>query len=150
MKFTYIVACLLSVGAAIHINNDAPVNKPVSTKEFPEKLGDKNSETTEKTWMEYVAGKKDQPNNCHLNEKLNWYGNHRCTESFECQGARVCEGQVHLGKDLKKIGWCVGPDACPYVGPLDQYKQNKSDISASTDLKLNPGGAYRTDASLQK
>ena len=84
MKFTYIAACLLSVGSAMHINSIAPTNKPISNKEFPEKLGDKNSETTEKTWEEYVSKRKNQPNNCHLNERFNWYGNHRCTESFEC------------------------------------------------------------------
>ena len=84
MKFTYIVACLLSVGLATKINNMTPVNKPANTKEFPDKLGDKNSETKEKTWSDYVAARKDQPNNCHLNERYNWYGNHRCTESFEC------------------------------------------------------------------
>ena len=92
MKYTLIVACLLSFGQAIQINNVTPVNKPVSNKEFPDKLGDKNSETKEKSWSDYVANRKDQPNNCHLNERFNWYGNHRCTESFECQGARVCEG----------------------------------------------------------
>ena len=84
MKFTYIIACLLSVGSAMTINNMSPANKPVSTKEFPDKLGDKNPETKEKTWADYVAARKDQPNNCHLNERYNWYGNHRCTESFEC------------------------------------------------------------------
>ena len=59
MKFTLIAACLLSVGQAVQINNVTPVNKPVETKEFPEKLGDKNPETKEKTWYEYVVGRKD-------------------------------------------------------------------------------------------
>ena len=59
MKFTLIAACLLSVGQSVQINNVAPVNKPVTTKEFPENLGDKNPETKEKTWYEYVASRKD-------------------------------------------------------------------------------------------
>ena len=59
MKFTLIAACLLSVGQSVQINNVVTVNKPVKTKEFPENLGDKNPETKEKTWYEYVAGRKD-------------------------------------------------------------------------------------------
>ena len=57
---------------------------------FPEKLGDKNKDTKEKTWAEY---QKNRPNliDCFVDERKNWYGNHRCTDSWECKGARVCE-----------------------------------------------------------
>ena len=84
MKFTFVLASLLSLGATLTINKDAPKPTLVAKQEFPDRLGDKNPETKEKTWTEYVATRKNVPNNCHLNERYNWYGNHRCVDSFEC------------------------------------------------------------------
>merc|ERR1712086_88294 len=42
---------------------------------------------------------------CDVYESENWLGTGKCKYSWECRGARVCEGQ----------GWCYGDDACEEV-----------------------------------
>ena len=104
---------------------------------FPDKLGDKNTETKEATWSEYEANRPSLQN-CDLNEKYNWFGNHRCKEEWECQGARVCEFMAYGGEGVSAIGWCRGPTACPLRGPLD--KKGKDG-----EIKYNPGSKKRYD-----
>ena len=42
---------------------------------------------------------------CDVYESENWLGTGKCKYSWECRGARMCEGQ----------GWCYGDDACEEV-----------------------------------
>ena len=42
---------------------------------------------------------------CDIYESENWLGTGRCKYSWECRGARQCEGQ----------GWCYGDDACEEI-----------------------------------
>merc|ERR1712167_219195 len=42
---------------------------------------------------------------CDIYESENWLGTGKCKYSWECRGARMCEGQ----------GWCYGDDACEEV-----------------------------------
>ena len=42
---------------------------------------------------------------CDIYESENWLGTGKCKYSWECRGARMCEGQ----------GWCYGDDACEQV-----------------------------------
>ena len=42
---------------------------------------------------------------CDVYESENWLGMGRCKYSWECRGARMCEGQ----------GWCYGDDACEEI-----------------------------------
>jgi hypothetical protein len=113
---------------------------------FPEKLGDKNSETVEKTWAAYKNARPNE-HDCHINEKRNWFGNHRCQEAWECQGARHCELQNVGANGVKSIGWCRGPTACPLTGPLDTYKEQHVSHPANPDdgLKWNKGTHNRRD-----
>merc|ERR1719453_930118 len=112
-------------------------------RNIPDNVGDKNSATAEATWSEYQANRsKDnlpEMHDCTLNEAKNWYGNSRCKEEWECQGARVCEFMSYGADGVAGIGWCRGPTACPLVGPLDKYDPN------SRQAKLNPGSQPRTD-----
>ena len=142
MKYITILLIALFANSAEAIRNAPAEKTKVSSRTanmFPEKLGDKNKDTVEKTWAEY---QKNRPHliDCFINEKKNWYGNHRCTESWECKGARVCEEYARApgaSKDSISVGWCKGPDACPVVGPLDHFDAN--------GLKLNPGSHDRRD-----
>ena len=59
-------------------------------RQIPDTLGAKNADTIEKSWSEYQANRPEM-HSCVINEQLNWFGNHRCKEEWECQGARVCE-----------------------------------------------------------
>ena len=104
---------------------------------FPEKLGDKNTETKESTWSEYEKN-RPQLQDCSLNEKYNWFGNHRCKEEWECQGARVCEYMSYGHDGVQGIGWCRGPTACQFKGPLDKEDKDGK-------IKYNPGSNQRRD-----
>ena len=92
-------------------------------KSFPDNLGDKNSETEEENWAEYHDNRPKE-HDCSVNERYNWYGNHRCRFSWECKGARLCEKHIYNDPSLSGIGWCRGPDACPMMGPLDRYEED--------------------------
>ena len=48
------------------------------------------------------AGKSER---CDIYESENWLGTGKCKYSWECRGARMCEGQ----------GWCYGDDGCEEV-----------------------------------
>ena len=109
---------------------------------FPDRLGDKNPETREGSWKDYQGGRPHE-HDCGVNEAKNWYGNHRCRESWECKGARVCEKHVHGAEGLEGIGWCRGPDACPLTGPLDSYEEDHEDPGKG--LKWNKGSRNRRD-----
>merc|ERR1712159_800629 len=53
---------------------------------------------------DWAAYKKSRPhdNDCSIAESDNWKGAQQCVESWECRGARMCEGG----------GWCSGFDGC--------------------------------------
>ena len=104
---------------------------------IPDTLGDKNTETKEKSWSEYEA-KRSELHDCGLEEKYNWFGNHRCKEEWECQGARVCEYMNYGAKGVESIGWCRGPTACPFQGPLDKKGKDGK-------IEYNPGSNRRID-----
>ena len=113
---------------------------------FPEVLGDKNPETRELTWSEYELNRPHE-HDCHINERFNWYGNHRCRFSWECTGARNCEKHVHGHPGTQGIGWCRGPSACPLLGPLDSYKEQQQSHPENPDdgIKWNRGTPRRRD-----
>ena len=60
---------------------------------------------------------------------LNWFGSQRCKESWECQGARMCEG------GSKDLGWCYGDSDCPMLGPLDYHNENGDVVFANKHYK---------------
>ena len=94
-------------------------------REIPEKLGDKNSATKEASWKEYEA-RRPEMHDCLLDESKNWFGNHRCKEEWECQGARVCEFMSYGNEGTSGIGWCRGPSACPLVAPSHSHSPTSS------------------------
>ena len=42
---------------------------------------------------------------CDIYESESWLGTGKCKYSWECRGARMCEGQ----------GWCYGDDGCEEI-----------------------------------
>ena len=68
-----------------------------------------------KEWAAYRSRKGEH--DCAIKEDSNWFGAQRCFDSWECQGARMCE------RGLTKIGWCSGDSACPNMGPLDYHDE---------------------------
>ena len=141
------VALLASASATErrHKHHQVPVHHSQQTA-FPDKVGDKNPDTPEASWEEYKA-KRPNEHDCHINETKNWFGNHRCRFSWECKGAARCEVNNYGHQDTKGIGWCRGPDACPLVGPLDEYKEVQSSHHENPDdgLKWNKGTHNRRD-----
>ena len=55
-------------------------------------------------WEKYKASRV-KGNDCDLRESENWLGTGVCKYSWECRGARMCEG----------TGWCYGSDGCDEV-----------------------------------
>ena len=113
---------------------------------FPDRLGDKNSETMEKTWDEYRQNRPHE-HDCSINERYNWYGNHRCRFDWECKGAARCENRVAFDPTHRGIGWCRGPTACPLLGPLDSYDEQQHHHPHNPDagLKWHRGSPNRRD-----
>ena len=55
-------------------------------------------------WDGYVKS-RPRTNDCSVRESENWLGSGMCKYSWECRGARMCEG----------TGFCLGNDACEEV-----------------------------------
>ena len=55
-------------------------------------------------WKAYKVS-RPKKNDCDVRESENWLGSGMCKYSWECRGARMCEGN----------GWCLGMDACDEV-----------------------------------
>merc|ERR1712166_1268461 len=74
---------------------------------FPEHLGEmfpNKSSLWSSDWGKYKKTRQLMVD-CDIYESENWLGTGKCKYSWECRGARVCEGQ----------GWCYGDDACEEV-----------------------------------
>ena len=74
---------------------------------FPEHLGEmfpNKSSLWNNDWGKYKKSRQLMVD-CDIYESENWLGTGKCKYSWECRGARVCEGQ----------GWCYGDDACEEV-----------------------------------
>ena len=104
MVKTVFAACLIAAASAITnqgypadpLSYPAPqdLNELYTTKE---NLYGSSWETYKKTRQLMV--------DCDIYESENWLGSGKCKYSWECRGARSCEGQ----------GWCYGDDACEEV-----------------------------------
>ena len=119
------------------IQHHSQVHHKQGHRMFPEKLGDKNTETKEATWSEYQEARPHMQD-CSLNERYNWFGNHRCKEEWECTGAALCELMSYGAEGVAGIGWCRGPTACAYDGPLDKKGKDGK-------IKYNPGSNQGMD-----
>ena len=99
---------LMSVSSAIIVTHpmDALLDGSLVTND-----GDKVTKPSGQEWNSYVQARGEH--DCAIKEIRNWFGSARCIQSFECQGARLCEG------GSKELGWCSGDSNCPNLGPLD-------------------------------
>uniref|UniRef100_A0A7S3IGH4 Uncharacterized protein n=1 Tax=Strombidium inclinatum TaxID=197538 RepID=A0A7S3IGH4_9SPIT len=86
-----------------------------------------------KAWDSYHNARGNH--DCAIKEADNWYGSQRCWQSWECQGARMCE------RAGGPVGWCTGDSACPNLGPLDFHDENG-------DIKWNHGVTGSWDQNL--
>ena len=89
---------LIATTSAVQVNN----------KNTPEGVD-------KKEWEAYRTRKGEH--DCAIKEDSNWFGAQRCFDSWECQGARMCE------RGLTKVGWCSGDSSCPNMGPLDYHDE---------------------------
>ena len=55
-------------------------------------------------WSKYKKSRQLMVD-CDIYESENWLGTGKCKYSWECRGARMCEGQ----------GWCYGDDGCEEI-----------------------------------
>ena len=79
----------------------------VQNKGFPEHFGEmfpNKSSMYGNDWERYKKTRQLMVD-CDIYESENWLGTGKCKYSWECRGARSCEGQ----------GWCYGDDACEEV-----------------------------------
>ena len=95
MKIVAAIALIASVGA-VEKDNAYPLNLD---EMFPNKVSLYASD-----WAKYKHTRQLQVD-CDIYESENWLGTGKCKYSWECRGARMCEGQ----------GWCYGDDACSEV-----------------------------------
>ena len=109
-----VVAAVMSLTCALRMPGDELLSGSVAVSSDENVTKPKGEE-----WNSYVQARGQH--DCAINELRNWFGSSRCIESFECQGARLCEG------GSKKLGWCSGDSNCPNMGPLD-YHDEKGEI----------------------
>ena len=96
MKFVGVIAMLVAATSAVQ--NSAPL--PDNLNELwgnKENYYNSNWESYKKTRQLMV--------DCDIYESENWLGQGKCKYSWECRGARMCEGQ----------GYCYGDDACEEI-----------------------------------
>merc|ERR1711998_88896 len=93
MKFTAVLALIATATAR---GDGYPENL---SEMFPNKLSLYGDD-----WAKYKKTRQLMVD-CDIYESENWLGTGKCKYSWECRGARVCEGQ----------GWCYGDDACEEV-----------------------------------
>ena len=96
MKFVGVIAMLVAGTSAI--NSEAPL---------PDHLGELwgNKENYYNSNWESYKKTRQLMVDCDIYESENWLGQGKCKYSWECRGARMCEGQ----------GYCYGDDACEEI-----------------------------------
>ena len=96
MKFTFALMALIASTEALQKGEG-----------FPEHLGEifhNKDSLYGNDWERYKKSRQLMVD-CDIYESENWLGTGKCKYSWECRGARLCEGQ----------GWCYGDDACEEV-----------------------------------
>ena len=96
MKFVAASIALIASASAVERNDQYPLNLD---EMFPNKVS-----LYSNNWEKYKKSRQLQVD-CDIYESENWLGTGKCKYSWECRGARMCEGQ----------GWCYGDDACSEV-----------------------------------
>ena len=97
----------------------------------------KSPACTDASWSDYMA-KRSNEHDCAIDEMKNWFGPNRCREAFECKGAAMCDKYITIGEQ-SGVGWCIGANYCPLIGPLDSYKEDYASGDTLKGLKYNPG-----------
>ena len=97
MKFAY-TALIVAVAAGPIDDNNGPA--PLDLNEmYPNKQN-----LWANDWAKYKKSRQLMVD-CDIYESENWLGTGKCKYSWECRGARMCEGQ----------GWCYGDDGCEEI-----------------------------------
>ena len=96
MKFVAASIALIASASAVERNDQYPLNLD---EMYPNKVS-----LYANNWEKYKKSRQLQVD-CDIYESENWLGTGKCKYSWECRGARMCEGQ----------GWCYGDDACSEV-----------------------------------